>query len=187
MNINELKLYLKNGRYIVFNDASIIPLNSGNLQASIKKLIKHKLFAKIRLTKVSDDSSDTSMKGDSILFRKWDGQILIFDHNSKWVFRKYTNPEQVTSLKNGYDTLTRFYQVPILHFIDENTTKEEIFEGITLRKVNIDRQNEIFQDILTRYEKVISGNDFAQTISQISHEEFFIRLNETNYPDEMKG
>lgn len=48
-------------------------------------------------------------------------------------------------------------------------------------------QNEVFQDIIERLQKVLIQNQFKQTASQISPDDLFEKLSATHYPEEMKA
>ncbi len=181
-----MKQHLRKGNYIVFNGTLIIPLNIHNILLTLKRLVRHRLMAKIRIISAPEETNGSLPKGNRLLSRKWDGQMLIFDDEAKWVFRKYTNTEQVTSLKKGFPSLEKFYQINKVYFIDSHTTKESLLKGITLRKAEPFRQNEIFQDIIDQYQKAIIENKYEHFAPQITSEDFFERLSTTNYPEEMK-
>lgn len=186
MEINMMKGYLKNGCYIVFINRIVVRLTILNVLIHFKKIFKSIVYSNIKIIKIkSNENTLVAPKGDRLLYRKIDGQLLIFDDKLKYVYRKYTNLNQFALLKQGYPALERFYKINQLQFIDSCITQEKLIKGQSLRKVEVSKQNDIFYKIINAYGDVLTKNKFEHSVPRISSHAFFQKLPETNYPKEM--
>lgn len=181
--MKNIEQYLKKGNYINFNNKRIDRLSFSNLVDSCKRMLRLKLNASIRIFKVKKESESVP-KGDSILSRKSDEQLLIFDYQSECVYRKFASDKQFNLLKEGYPTLAEFYKINKVRFLASNFTEEKLIDGKVLRFASNEKQMLVFDDILQRYNKVLA-NDFTQLPPRIDIQEFFIKASKSNYPKEM--
>lgn len=186
MKTKEIKQYLKNGRYIVFDGKLVIPLNKENVFRTFRNLIRHKFFASVRIIRVAGKEKENQPTGNRMIYRNWDGQILIFDDVGKWFYRKYTNVSQFASIKDGHAALEKSYRINKVYFEERYTTKEKLLPGITLRKTEFTTQNEIFEDIVERFRIALIENQSQQTTPQINSDDFFLKFSATHYPEDMK-
>ncbi len=185
MNIDEVKQYLKKGSYIALNNKLVIHLSFFNLTISFMKLVRHKFNFPIKIIKVKENRNNELPKGNQIIHRKRDGQMLILDDKASWVYRKYTDVNQVNQLKRGHPTIEKFYRVNKVRFINDYVTKEKLINGKVLRKVESSRQIEIFADIINSYYDTLCEGKYEHFVARISTDFFFQQVVKTKYPGEM--
>lgn len=167
------------------NNSLVIRLNTTNFIISFMKFVRHKFNFSFKIINIREDRDNEFPKGNRIIYRKRDGQMIILDDKTSRVYRKYTNADQVIQLKKGHSTLEKFYCINKVKFINNHITKEKLISGRTLRKAGIPRQNKVFSDIINKYYNTLYEDKYDQFASRITTELFFQQVPQTNYPEEM--
>lgn len=188
MEIKEFKYFLKDGNYLLLKQRYVVYVDEINLKTLplfLIKFIKHKFMAPISFVKIRNNKNVLGLKGNRILYRYLDRQLLVFDDQGKWVYRKIADDRQFALLKKGYKTLEKLYQINKLEFLDSNFTKEKLINGRILFKENKTEQTVVFESILKRYIAALSGSEFTELEPRIDIDTFIRKVYKTNYPKEM--
>ena len=181
MKLKEIKPYLKNGWFIIINNDSVIRFSVSEIFTNFKRIVKY--FFKIKIVHSKIDTSDTP-KGDRLIIRSSDKQILIID-NPSFVYRKYRDFNQFDKVKKGHSTLEKFYNIAQVVFLSENITKENFVMGKPLTDFDAKIQFCVFEDIVSKYHKALEIN-FEALPARISVDRFLLAAEEVCYPPEMK-
>lgn len=185
MAIQEIKTHLKKGNYIIIDNSVSIRMKLKDILKNRKNLILHTLKGSLKFIRVRDTASN-EIKGDRVIRRKLDGQIIIIEQNS-WVYRKYSDSKQFERVKKGHFTLELLYNINKVHFLDNCITKERYIKGEPLTYSNHSAQNIVFDNVINNYYDSIINNNIEEFPARIDTEQFFIELNKTLYPQELKS
>lgn len=184
MVIEEIKIYLKKGIYLGLDDRLFFRLTLKNVLNNIRLFISSFLKGSLQMIR-QKDNTNSIIKGDKIIRRKLDGQLIIIEHN-KWVYRKYTDLKQFEQIKEGHSTLETLFNINKVELIDTCFTKEKFVSGKILTYSSHSVQNQVFNEIINVYCKNVISNDIKGYPAGVNAEQFFLKLENTLYPDELK-
>lgn len=180
----DLTTHLYKGLYIEIDKDKYFPLKVSNIVDNILFILSSIKKKNFQIIRVKDNNN--KIKGSRIIRRKFDKQILIINNKQEKVYRFYSNKDQFERVKNGHQTLEQFYNIISIKFHDNLLAEEEFFKGKLLSKASATQQLEIFNQIVERYHNTVLENNFEKHPARISPEEFFVELEKTLYPQEMK-
>lgn len=179
--------FLKNGWYISIGDRLVLRLDAEHVIKYLKPILKSVIRLRSRFIRVKPDSAFVTFpKGDRLLFRKSDNQLLFFDDDGKWVYRYFSNLNQYDSLKAGYGHLEILYPVNKLEFISPLLTKERLIPGQVLREKSESTQNMIFANLIKGYQYSLINEELVCFTPRITVQDFFDRMEQTYYPVDFK-
>lgn len=188
----ELK-FLNKGRYFTLNYSEFHPLNWKTISQIpimwVRELIKYgkkkrESFPVIKLIHINTSTISNTHTGNRMILRKLDNQLLVFDDEKKLLYRRFASLEQANKLKEGQETLMKFYRFNQVRFLDKQLTMEKIIQGENLRN-NINKQTKAFNQMTEDYKSLIIKGDFITFCPRINAIELFDKLESTLYPSEM--
>lgn len=181
----EIKTYLKKGIYLGLYNRLFIRLTLKNILNNRRLLMSSFLKGKLGVIQQKRSSSNFII-GDKIIRRKLDDQLIIIDHNN-WVYRKYTDSKQFEQIKEGHTTLEMLFIINKVEIMGNFITKERFIAGKPLTYSNHFVQNQVFDNVIKVYSENITGSHIKEYPARITTEQFFIKLEKTLYPQELKN
>ena len=179
--------YLKTGRYIAIStkgNVIIRDANFINIFITLKVYLRSKFSSKVRYYNHIEQDNELP-KFNKIIYRNIDGQILGFDFHNNHLYRVYNDEVQFIQHKSGYTTIDKIFKLNKVEFISNNTTKEKLIKGKLLREASSSKQNEVFKDIVERYNNALRKEKFIYNNPRINTETFFDEIFKRDFPADM--
>src|SRR5690625_5236604 len=186
MEFENIENYLRNGWYISFNDKFIDPVNVTTLSRTAYRVVRRRFKKKVHIIKGARGNNPFEIKGDRVIHRKEDGNILLFDYEEKLLYRQWASKDQVGLVKSGMNTLEYFYNINPVEFFNDTISKEKLLPGTTLRNVSRERQIQVADQIIEKYYNALAEEVYPIFSPRISPDDFIDAAMKTNYPHEMK-